>query len=105
MTLLILDLKVPVARRPDGALLPGLFALWPRALAYLMSFFALANLWIAHRSQFHFVRRSDRVSMWVNMLFFMLVSTIPFATAFLAEYPGQKLPTIVYGLVLIATIV
>ncbi len=99
LTLLVFDLKVPRLGPTAGTpeLLAGLWAILPQALSYLLSFFALGNFWIAHRGQYHYIRRTDRALLWINLLFFLFITAIPFATAFLAEYPGQQVPVIVYG--------
>ncbi|HEY7063189.1 MAG TPA: TMEM175 family protein [Chloroflexota bacterium] len=99
LTLLVFELKVPQVGPEAGSaeLLAGLRALLPQVMGYLLSFFALANFWIGHRGQFHYVRRTDRALLWINFLFFLFLTAVPFVTAFLAEYPGQPLPVVVYG--------
>ncbi len=98
LTLLVFELKVPQVEAPStAALLAALAGLGPQALSYLLSFFALGNFWIAHRSQFHYVRRTDRVLLWINLLFFLFLTAVPFVTLFLAEYPGQPVAVVLYG--------
>jgi uncharacterized membrane protein len=99
MTLLVLDLRVP---EPAGIsspaqLLAGLTALWPSAVGYLLSFVTAGSLWIAHRGQFHYIRRTDRKLLWVNIAFLGFVSAIPFFTALMAHHPSYRLPIVLYG--------
>jgi uncharacterized membrane protein len=100
LTLLVFELKVPQVGLGAGTaeLAAGLRAMLPQALGYLLSFFALGNFWIAHRGQFHYVRRTDRALLWINLLFFLFLTAVPFVTAFLTEYPGQPVPVVVYGI-------
>ncbi len=103
MTLLVLDLKVPVVAGPDAAAeLPGkLFELWPRLLSFALSFVIAGVYWVGHHNQYHFIRRSDRVLLWINILFLLCVAVIPFSTALLGEYPQQPIAVAIYGLNLI----
>jgi uncharacterized membrane protein len=107
MTLLVLELKVPVL--PDGAspveLRHSLLALWPRALCYLMSFINAGALWIAHRGQFHYIHRTDRPLLWINIVFLMFVSAIPFFTALLGQYPSYRVPVALYGCNMILAVI
>ena len=100
MTLLILELKTPhlPAGADLGTALGALAGLAPAAFGYLLSFFALANFWIAHRAQFHFVRRTDRTLLWLNLLFYFTLTTVPFSTAFLAENVTTVAAVVLYGL-------
>jgi len=101
MTLLILDIKVPVVA--DAAQLPReLLALWPRCASYAISFLMLGIYWVGQHNQFHLIRRSDRALLWINILFLMTISFVPFSTALLSSYPRQQIAVIVYGGNLIA---
>jgi len=99
MTLLVLDLRVPDIGASGSALQlrEALGALWPFAVGYLMSFVTAGSLWIAHRGQYHFIRRTDRALLWINIIFLVFVSAIPFFTALLARYPSFRLPIVLYG--------
>lgn len=102
MTLLVLDLKVPVAGPDASAELPGkLLELWPRLLSFVLSFVIAGVYWVGHHNQYHFIRRSDRVLLWINILFLLCVAFIPFSTALLGEYPQQPIAVVIYGLNLI----
>jgi uncharacterized membrane protein len=103
MTLLVLDLKVPVIAGADAALaLPGkLLELWPRLLTFILSFVIAGVYWVGHHNQYQFIRRSDRVLLWINILFMLCVAFIPFSTALLGEYPQLPIAVTIYGLNLI----
>src|ERR1700687_2749265 len=97
MTLLIFDLKVPKVPQdiPFSQFAATLAALWPRLLCFVMSFMTTGTLWVAHRGQFHWIERTDRFALWINLLFLLFVSALPFSTNLLAEYPRQPLAVMV----------
>ncbi|HEU4401197.1 MAG TPA: TMEM175 family protein [Candidatus Polarisedimenticolia bacterium] len=99
MTLLVLDIKVPaVARATASEELPyGLLLLWPKILSYAISFVILGVYWVGHHNLFHFIKRSDRFLLWINMFFLMAVAFVPFSTALLSEYGRQPIATLIYG--------
>jgi uncharacterized membrane protein len=80
MTLLVLELRLPdLPVQDSAALIADIEALWPKYLAYLISFFVLAAHW---RSCIE-LRRVETVSpqglsWWMLYLFF--VTSIPFST-------------------------
>ncbi len=103
MTLLVLDLKVPATLGPEAAgELPGkLLELWPKLLSFTLSFVIASIYWVGHHNQFHFIRRTDRVLLWLNLLFMLCVALIPFSSGLLGDYPGQQIAVVVYGINLI----
>ncbi len=106
MTLLILDVKIPqLGHLPDeDQLNAAILALWPQAVCYVMGFITSGALWIAHRGQFHYVHRTDRTLLWLNILFLMVVSSIPFFTGLLGQYPGRAVPTALYGINMVVAV-
>jgi uncharacterized membrane protein len=105
MTLLVLDIKVPGFS--EGALAPEfltktLLALWPKFLTFGMSFVILGLFWIAHQGYAHFLKRTDRYFLWINLLFLMVVVTVPFSTALLGSYPNYRLAAMIYGINILA---
>ncbi len=72
MTLLVLDLRVPVmeAVHSEHDLWHGLVALSPRLLMYMMSFMTLGIFWIGQHTQLNHLTRSDRSLSWIHILFF-----------------------------------
>ncbi len=100
MTLLVLDVKIP---KVSGALVTQEFLvqtlldLWPKFLSFVMSFVILSLFWIAHHGYSHFLKRTDRTFLWINLLFLMVVVIVPFSTDFLGDYPRQRIASLVYG--------
>jgi uncharacterized membrane protein len=99
MTLLVFEIGVPRLAPSELGRLPGeLAALWPKLLAYALSFVVLGVFWIGHHNQFFYIRRASRVFLWLNILFLMFVAFIPFSAQLLGQYPTQHVAVAVYGL-------
>jgi uncharacterized membrane protein len=81
MTLLVLELRLPdLPVRDSTALIADLAALWPKYLAYVISFFVLAAHW---RSNVE-LRRVEEISseaMGLSMVYLFFVTSIPFSTS------------------------
>ena len=101
MTLLVLDIKPPEVTKV-AALSRELLALWPRCLSYAVSFMMLGIYWVGQHNQFHLIRCADRTLLWINIVFLMAISFVPFSTALLSAYPLQPSAQTVYGGNLIA---
>jgi len=74
-TLLVLDLKVPVA---NGDLLPALVHLWPAYASYAVSFVTIGIIWMNHHTIFAHLRRVDRPLQVLNLLLLLVVAVIRF---------------------------
>jgi uncharacterized membrane protein len=98
MTLLVFAITVPeLAPHALDQLTQKLLDLWPKLLAYAISFVVLGIFWIGHHAQFAFIRRADRTFLWLNILFLMFVAFVPFSAALLGRYPTQHPAVVVYG--------
>jgi uncharacterized membrane protein len=99
ITLLVLDIRVPDI--PEGMVaseLPtALLSLWPKYLSYFLSFVAIAVFWSVHHSIFRPIRSYDRVLLYLNFLFLMLVAFLPSPTSLLGEYGDHQLPVAIYA--------
>jgi TMEM175 potassium channel family protein len=85
ITLLVLELKVPHAES-KAALASELAAEWPSYFAFVSSFATILVMWVHHHMIFRLVRHSDTRLLFANGLLLMLVTSVPFPTALLAEY-------------------
>jgi uncharacterized membrane protein len=99
ITLLILTIQAPDI--PDTLAaqeLPSrLLALTPKFLSYIISFLVVATYWMAHHSVFEPIRGYDRTLLWLNFLFLMTISFLPFPTSLLGEYAEQQLTVVIYA--------
>jgi uncharacterized membrane protein len=105
ITLLVLNLQVPQLKASliSSELVPELGKLWPKFLIYALSFVIVGIYWVAHHNTFHYIKRSDRNLLWLNILLLLCIVFIPFPTALLGEYPGQQISVIIYAGTLVST--
>jgi uncharacterized membrane protein len=87
ITLLILDLRVPVGVR-DGGLAHALVSreLFAQYAAYVVSFLVIGITWMNHHTLFRLIARADRALLVLNLLLLLLLSFLPFPTRVLASY-------------------
>ena len=102
MTVLVLGLSLPPTI-PSEQLEGEILKLSPHILAYAFSFIVLGIYWIGHHNQFHYVKRTDRVFLWVNIFFLLTIGFVPFSTSVLGEHPFSPIAVRVYGANLAAT--
>jgi uncharacterized membrane protein len=112
MTLLVLDLHVPVnealhieqplwvggALQSEQVLWVALVKLAPSLLTYFMSFLTLGIFWVGQQTQFNYFARSNRHLTWIQLAFLLAVSLMPFSTALLAAFTTYRLALVVYWL-------
>lgn len=99
ITLLILDIRVPdIPENMVSSQLPGaLLSLWPKYLGYILSFVGISTFWIIHHSIFRTIRSYNRIILYLNLLFLMVVAFVPFPTSLLGEYGDHQLPVAIYA--------
>jgi uncharacterized membrane protein len=98
MTLLVLDLKTPVASaiHSEGDLWGALVSLLPRLMTYLMSFVTLGIFWLGQQAQLNLLEKSNRDVVWLHIGLLASVCLIPFSTALLAEFLEYRAALLVY---------
>lgn len=99
MTLLVLEIHVPdlPANASNLQLAPALLHLWPKFLSYTVSFLSLGVYWIGHHNMYHVIRRSDRVLLWLNLLFFLFAAFLPFSTSVLNDFRQTQVAPLLFG--------
>jgi len=100
MTLLVLDLRVPVNEsiQSEQALWEALIKLLPSLLPYLMSFLTLGIFWVGQQTQLNHFARSDRNLTWIHLAFLLAVTLMPFSTGLLAAFITYRRALVVYWL-------
>lgn len=100
LTFLALDLKVPVNTvvHSETDLMHIFLNLAPKLLTYFLSFITMGIYWLAQSTQFHYIEKSDRNLNWINLFFLLVISIMPFTTAFLSEYIQFKFSIFLYWL-------
>ncbi len=103
MTLLVLDLHVPVSTisnqiTTEQDLWKALVKLGPNLFPYLMSFLTLGIFWVGQQTQLNYSTRSDRHLTWIHLAFLLAVTLMPFSTGLLAAYITFRVALVVYWL-------
>jgi uncharacterized membrane protein len=99
MTLLVLELAVPVVMTTSGhdSLAHELLEMWPEFLFYFLSFLILGMYWLIHHFIFDGIIAYDSTLVWLNIFYLMFVSLIPFSTSLFGRYTSEKVTTVFYG--------
>ena len=118
MTLLVLDLHIPLADadtrlttpslwtsqglEKEAALLGALGGLLPHFLPYILSFLTLGIFWVGQQTQLNHFSTSNRHLTWLHLAFLLAVSLLPFSTGLLAEFITYRVAVGVYWLQLLS---
>jgi uncharacterized membrane protein len=99
MTILVLELHVPElgAKPSEAELISALGVLVPKILSYASGFVILGTFWIGHHYQFHYIRRSTRALLWINLCFLLVISSLPFVVALVGTYGAMRVTCVIYG--------
>ena len=113
MTLLVLDLRLPVLGGHEHGEHPlwhagmwsserevwhALTEIGPHVLPYAISFMTLGIFWVGQQTQFNHFARTDRHLTWIHIAFLAVVSLMPFSTGLLSEYVTYRIPFVLYWL-------
>ncbi len=100
MTLLVLNLAVPIAHPSETAaqLLRDLAALLPHLIVYVLSFMTLGIFWVGQQTQLNLLLRSDRDLTWLQLGFLLAVTLMPFSTGLLAAFITLPIAIIAIGI-------
>jgi uncharacterized membrane protein len=106
MTILVLELHVPELgpAASEAGLLAALKELAPKIFSFASGFVILGTLWIGHRFQFHYIRRSNRAILWINLAFLLTISFLPFVVALVGTYGPMRVSCVLYGATLVAAL-
>ena len=96
ITIMVLEMKVP-----HGTELASLRPLWPVFLSYLLSFVYLGIYWNNHHHMLQVTQRVSGNVLWANLHLLFWLSLFPFATAWMGENHFDKVPTALYGFVML----
>ena len=105
ITLLIIEVQPPHLPRTatDRDQLITLINLTPSFVSFFISFFVIAAFWAGHHRAFSLSRHWSPGLVMPNITMLAAVVFMPFATAYMALNMGQRVPTVLYDLVLLAT--
>ena len=81
ITIMVLDLRAPAEIGIDS-----LFALWPKVLAYSLSYTNVAFYWVNHHKMLSYAKRINGELLWSNIVYLFALSFVPFVTSYLGEH-------------------
>jgi TMEM175 potassium channel family protein len=101
-TLLVLEFSVPVLHNPRSAEELGhrLLDLLPAFLSWMISFIIVCKFWLNHHHILGLARCADYGMVWLNSIFLMFQSFIPFPTALMGQYPSNPLAVAMFGVIM-----
>jgi uncharacterized membrane protein len=96
ITLLVLEIRLsePHASRLSIALVEEL---WPDFYSFLISFWFVGTLWIAHHRVFRYIRDYDHGLLLFNLFFLMWIVLLPFSATLLSRFEDQQLAVVIYA--------
>ncbi|MFZ6696017.1 TMEM175 family protein [Stenotrophomonas acidaminiphila] len=98
ITIMVLEMKAP-----EGATLDALLPLAPSLLSYMLSFIYVGIYWNNHHHLLQACRRVTGSVLWANLHLLFWLSLLPFATRWMGNNHLAPLPSVAYGLVLLAS--
>jgi uncharacterized membrane protein len=100
ITLLVLEIQVPDLTAGQ-TLSEALDEVRPSLIGFLISFVVVAISWAGHRDLFMHIRRTDRSLVWLNILYLLPLSLLPFGAALISRYDREPVGLRIYGMVLL----
>jgi uncharacterized membrane protein len=102
LTLLVLQLKVPVAdklnKTSPSALYHQLANGSPQLVSYLISFYVIGVFWLVHHRVYRLLRGHREVIAWWNFAFLFTITLFPFSAALLGAFSGNPLAVVEFAL-------
>jgi uncharacterized membrane protein len=101
-TLLVLEIRVPELEKgyTKQELLHSLKEILPSFIAFVFSFLNILIFWVNHDAINKVIVRYDTKTTYLNIVFLLFISLVPFTTSFISRYPESFTAITVYGLVL-----
>ena len=105
ITLLIIEVHPPHLDRhaTDREHLVALINLTPNFVAFFISFFVIGAFWAGHHRAFSLSKHWSPTLVAPNILMLAAIVFMPFATAYMGMNMGQRIPTVLYDIVLLVT--
>ena len=99
MTLLAIELGAPHVSEDASfsQYAAAMSPLIPKIASFILSFMMIAIHWVSHHYFFQRIKRAPLGLVWLNMLFLLSISFMPFTTAFLGDHPTAQFPVLLYG--------
>jgi len=90
LTILVLELRIPEGERTDGLnTCNQIILLLPKFISYLGSFLLIVGIWLDHNILLLNIHQLNKRFILLNMLFVLILSIVPFTTAFAGHHPND----------------
>ena len=100
ITLLVLEVHVPELTQ-GHTLNEALAELRPSLVAFVISFILAGMYWVGHRDLFALIHRTDRGLVWLNIIYLLPLSLLPFGAGLIGRYDTEPVALRIYGLLLV----
>jgi TMEM175 potassium channel family protein len=100
ITLLVLEIHVPELTGGQD-LREALREIRPSFVGFLITFVVTAIAWAGHRDLFAHIRRTDRALVWLNLVYLLPLSLLPFGAALISRYEQETVALTLYGVQLL----
>lgn len=98
MTLLVLNLSIPSSGETNKEVFQLILNESHTFFIYGLSFIILAVFWILHHKQFHFIDKTKKRHIWINIVFLMLISLMPFTASLVGDYANDLTARIFFNI-------
>ena len=89
ITLMVLEIAIPVENGEGTHLLSGLAHEWPVYLTYFISFMTIGAVWIEHSALVDALDHIDGIFMRLNLVLLLFCAFLPFPTRLMSEFAGD----------------
>jgi len=97
LTILVLDLHAPEKHGlTETSLVTDLQGQIPNFIAYLISFFMVAFLWVRHHWTLTPVEKCNFKTFWLNFLHLLFVTLIPYTASLIGHYEKDTIAVIFF---------
>lgn len=102
ITILVLELKIPhtEAIHTEKELIEKLISLAPIFFSWLISFLIIAAFWLHHHNLLRMATQADYGMVWINNLFLLSISLIPFPSSLMGSYANYPIAVASFGIVM-----
>ncbi|MGO9094782.1 MAG: TMEM175 family protein [Bryobacteraceae bacterium] len=98
LALLILQVKIPVVA-PNASraeLLAKAGEMWPAFVGFFGTFLLAGALWYLQHLTFHFIRHTNHILIWLNLVFLLFVAVLPLSLGMLIHFPVETIGHLIY---------
>ena len=103
MTLLVLGIEVPTFPATVTAVEFSAYvtSILPQIATYIISFILLAVFWLDHHIFFK-IKRTNATLTWINVLWLMAITFVPFSTSLVGRYGQFQLAQLIFDVNMLA---